>query len=64
MTGFEEERINFIKKGIEYNVKELGFTNEDVVTWLGGIMFIERYANEEYFNALENLRDLYMGRIL
>lgn len=64
MTRFEEERIEFIKKGIEYNVKELGFTNEDIVMWLDGIMFIEGDCSEEYFGTLENLKDLYIGRIL
>lgn len=64
MTRFEEERIEFIKRGIEYNVKELNFTNQDVVMWLDGIMFIESDCSEEYFETLENLKDLYIGRVL
>lgn len=64
MTKFEEERIEFIKKGIEYNVKELNFNNQDIAIWLDGIMFIESDCSEEYFETLENLRNLYMGGIL
>lgn len=64
MTRFEEERVEFIKRGIEYNVKELNFTNQDVAMWLDGIMFIESDCSEEYFKTLENLRNLYIGRIL
>lgn len=64
MTKFEEERIEFIKDGIEYNVKELGFSNSDIAMWLDGIMFIEGDCSEEYFETLENLRNLYVGGIL
>ena len=64
MTKFEEERIEFIKEGIEYNVKELGFSNSDIAMWLDGIMFIESDCSEDYFETLENLRNLYVGGIL
>lgn len=65
MTKFEEERIEIIKEGIEYNVENLNFTNEDIATWLDGIMFIESDEySEEYFETLENLRSFYMGGVL
>lgn len=64
MTKFEKERIELIKEGIEYNVTELGFTNEDVAIWLDGIMFIEGDCSEDYFEELENLRNFYIGGIL
>lgn len=63
MTEFEEERIDIIKRGIEYNIEKLGFTHSDVAIWLEGIRFIESYASEEYFQALENLKEIYMGGV-
>lgn len=64
MTKFEENRLELIKGGIEYNVKELNFSNADIAVWLDGIMFIEGYCSQDYFEALENLRNFYIGGVL
>ena len=56
----EESKLEYIKKGIKYNLEELNYTNADITIWLDGVMFIESDCSEEYFNSLVDLRNKYV----